>query len=320
MRDRRGIHGVATGLMTRRRALGAAGLLPFLAACGAAAGSAPATKSEYVVAPLQAAFGDLAGDLNRGKPMGDFLAKASGLAVKIYPPGDYTRAVTGLRDGSLDFAFVPALLYLRAHDDGGAEPLFRTQRPVDGKPAAAYTSIIAVRADSGINSLADLRGKRIAAVDATDAAGWVLPAAQLKKAGLDASRDAVVEYRKDGPETLVQVLGKKSDAAFASRHDLMDANVLKADPDAAKTLKVLATVEGAPLEVVAVRKGLDAKVLDKFKAAFRDLGDAQKATFTKDGKAQPILAQWNVSGLQEAKDADFAALREAAKTIGVKLK
>ena len=64
------------------------------------------------------------------------------------------------------------------------------------------------------------------------------------KAGLDAGRDAVVEYRRDGPDALVQVLNKKSDAAFASRHDLMDAAVLKADPDAATTLKVLATVEG----------------------------------------------------------------------------
>jgi phosphonate transport system substrate-binding protein len=253
--------------------------------------------------------------------MGDFLAKATGLAVKIYPPGDYTRSVTGLRDGSLDFAFVPALLYLRAHDDGGAQPLFRTQRPAaDGKPSAAFTSIVAVRADSGLGSLADLRGKHIAAVDATDAAGWVLPAAEMKKAGIDANRGAVVEYRKDGPDALVQVLNKKSDAAFASRHELMDAAVLKADPSAAQTLKVLATIEGAPLEVVAVRKGLDAKVLDKFKAAFKDLGDAQKATFTKDGKTQPILAQWNVSGLTEAKDGDFAALREAAKAIGVKLK
>jgi len=296
--------------------------MPFLAACGASTGggSAPATKSEYVVAPLQGAFGDLATDLNRGKPMGDFLAKATGLAVKVYPPGDYTRAVTGLRDGSLDFAFVPALLYLRAHDDGGADPLFRTQRPVDGKPATAFTSIIAVHTDSGINSLTDLKGKRIAATDAIDAAGWVLPAAQLKKGGLDAARDAVVEYRKDGPDALVQVLNKKSDAAFASRHDLLDAAVTKADPDAAKTLKLLATIEGAPLEVVAVRKGLDAKVLDKFKAAFRDLGDPQKATFTKDGKSQPILSQWNVSGLADTKDADFAALREAAKSIGVKLK
>ena len=45
-------------------------------------------------------------------------------------------------------------------------------------------------------------------------------------------------------------------------------DVLKADPDAARTLKVLATVDNAPLEVVAARKGLDARVVDRFRTAF----------------------------------------------------
>lgn len=310
--------------VSRKRLLSAAAALPFLAACGAAGGTssgAAATKSEYVVAPLQGAFGELAADLSRGKPLGDFLAKETGMAVKVYPPGDYTRSVTGLHDGSLDFAFVPALLYLRAHDDSGAEPLFRTLRPgVDGKAVPAFTSIIAVRADSGIGGVGDLKGKRVAAIDATDATGWVLPAAQVKKAGLDPARDVTVEYRKDGPDALVQVLNKKSDAAFAARNDLSDPAVAKVDPNAAQSLKLLTTIEGAPLEVVVARKGLDAKVLDKFKAAFKSLGDPEKATFAKDGKTQPILAQWGVSGLAETRDADYAALREAAKTIGVKLK
>jgi len=294
-----------------------------LASCGQAGGGTgggPATKTEYVVAPLQGNYGDLAIDISRGQPLADFLAKETGLKVKNYPPGDYARAVNGLTDGALDFAFVPAVLYLRAHDDGGAQVLFRTLRAgPDGKPTATFTSIVAVRADSGINSLADLKGKRVIGGDPSDAAGWVLPAAQLKRAGVDVRKDVTSTYAKDGADALVQVLGKKQDAAFASRGDLMSAAVMKADADAAKTLKIITTIEGAPLEVVAARKGLDAKAMDKFKAAFKDLGDAQKATVTAGGKAQPILAQWDVAGLTEAKDADFAALREAAKSIGVKL-
>src|SRR6266540_1166840 len=60
----KGITMLDVGHLTRRRLL-AAVPMPFLAACGASTGggSAPATKSEYVVAPLQGAFGDLATDL-----------------------------------------------------------------------------------------------------------------------------------------------------------------------------------------------------------------------------------------------------------------
>jgi hypothetical protein len=58
--------------------------------------------------------------------------------------------------------------------------------------------------------------------------------------------------------------------------------------------------------VVAARKGLDSKVLEKFKAALRAVSDPAKGTSTKDGKSQSILGQWGVSGLTETKDAEVA--------------
>lgn len=319
--------------VSRRSILSAGGIGPLalvLAACGqgggtASGGGGTATKSEYVVAPLLGNLNALVTSINRGQAMTDFLQKETSLGVKAFAPGDYNGTQIGLRDGTIDFAFLPALLFLRAQDDSGAQPLFRTIRPgVNKAPTPAFSGIIAVRADSGINTVSDLRGKNVFAGDPSDAASWVLPAAHLKKNGVDPTKDTKVQYRNSGADALVQLLGKKSDAAsfaaFASRQDLEHADVIKADADAAKTLKILATVENAPLDVIAARKGIDTKVVDKFRAAFKNLGDTSKATFTKDGKTEPILAQWGISGLAEAKDTDFAALREAAKTIGVRLK
>jgi phosphonate transport system substrate-binding protein len=312
----------------RREALrvAALGLPAVLGACGqtAAPGGGAgrsATKREYVVAPLLGDLNQLTTSISRAQPMADFLKKESGLGVRAFAPGDYAGTMIGLADGTIDYGFLPAVLYLRAADESGAQALFRTVRPGPGKaPTPTYSGIIAVRADSGLTGLADLKGKNIAVADPSDAAGWVLPAAHLKKNGVDPAKDARVQYRNSGADALVQLLGKKADAAFAARHDLEHADVLKADPEAATTLKVLATVDNAPLEVVAARKGLDSKVVDTFRAAFKSLGDPAKATYTKDGKTEPILGQWGVTGLVEAKGADFAALREAAKAIGVKLK
>lgn len=318
--------------VSRRSVMSAGGIGPLalvLAACGQGGGTAggggAATKSEYVVAPLLGNLNALVTSINRGQAMSDFLKKETSLAVKAFAPGDYGGTQVGLRDGTIDFAFLPALLFLRAQDESGAQPLFRTIRPgVNKAPTPAFSGIIVVRADSGINSVSDLRGKTVFAGDPSDAASWVLPAAHLKKNGVDPTKDTKVQYRNSGADALVQLLGKKSDAAsfaaFAARHDLEHADVIKADADAAKTLKILATVENAPLDVVAARKGIDAKVVDKFRAAFKSLGDTSKATFTKDGKTEPILGQWGVVGLAEARDADFAALREAGKAIGMKLK
>lgn len=318
--------GTAQRLLRRHILVVAGGAL---VACGQAGGSGAGgssggggvTKNEYVVAPLLGTVGQLTATTNRAQPLADFLKKEAGVNVKAFAPSDYAGTQIGLRDGTIDFAFLPALLFLRAQDESGAQALFRTVRVgANNAPSPAFSGIIAVRADSGINAVTDLKGKSIFAGDPSDAAAWVLPAAHLKKSGVDPAKDARVQYRNSGVDALVQLLGKKTDAAFAARHDLDHANVLKADPDAAKTLKILATVENAPLEVVAARKGIDAKVVDKFRAAFKSLGDPQRATFTKDGKTEPILGQWGVVGLVEARDADFAALREAGKAIGVKLK
>lgn len=313
---------------SRRSVLGAVGTAPLalaLAACGqsgaSAGGGGAATKSEYVVAPLLGELNALVTSTNRGQAMTDFLKRESGLGVKAFAPGDYAGTQIGLRDGTIDFAFLPALLFLRAQDESGAYALFRTVRPGTNKaPSATFTGIIAVGVDSGINGVGDLRGKSIFASDPADAAGWVLPAAYVKKNGVDPARDAKVQYRNTGADALVQLLGKKTDVAFAARHELEHADVLKADADAARTLKILATVDNAPLEVIAARKGIDGKVVETFRAAFKGLGDTSKATYTREGKTEPILAQWGIAGLVEAKDADFAALREAGKAIGVKLK
>ena len=323
---------LAAGTLRRRRLLytGAVGLPAtlLLAACGqagqtgaGAGGGGPTTKSEYVVSPLLGELNQLTTSISRAQPMADFLKKETGLGVKAFAPGDYAGTIIGLRDGTIDFGFLPAVLFLRTADESGAQALYRTVRPGPGKaPTPSFTGIIAVRADAGIAGLNDLRGKTIHASDPSDAAGWVLPAAHLKKNGVDPTKDARVQYRNSGADALVQLLGKKADAAFAAQHDLEHADVIKADPEAPGALKILATVDHAPLEVIAARKGIDSKVVDRFRAAFKSLGDTSRATFTRDGKTEPILGQWGIAGLVEAKDADFAALREAAKAIGVKLK
>lgn len=310
--------------MRRRMVVAVAPPALALVACGQAAGTGgggAATKSEYVVAPLLGDLNALVTSINRGTVMSDFLKKETSLGVKTFAPGDYAGTQIGLRDGTIDFAFLPAALFLRAQDESGVQALFRTVRPAANKaPTPVFSSIIAVRADSGINSLKDLAGKLIGVGDPSDATTWVMPGGHLKKNGVDPNKDARVQFRNSGADALVQLLGKKVEAAFAAKHDLEHADVLKADAEAAKAVKVLATVDNVPLEVVAARKGLDGKVVDKFRAAFKSLGDTSKATYTKDGKSEAILSQWGITGLVEAKDADFAALREAAKSIGMKLK
>ena len=84
----------------------------------------PATKNEYVVAPLLAELNNLVTSINRGAVMAEFLKKEAEVNVKTFAPGDYAGTQIGPRDGTIDFAFLPPALFVKAQDDSGAQALF----------------------------------------------------------------------------------------------------------------------------------------------------------------------------------------------------
>src|SRR5207244_6062947 len=85
------------------------------------------------------------------------------------------------------------------------------QSIIDG--SSTYRGIIVTRKDSGIKSIADLKGKRFAFVDPKSASGYVYPRAMLIEKGID-------------PETFF------SETIFAGSHDRVIAAVLNRRVDA----------------------------------------------------------------------------------------
>src|SRR5208337_5661133 len=62
-------------------------------------------------------------------PLRDYLAKATGTKVDLIIPTNYNATVEALGNGSLDFAYLGALTYVKAHDRYGVLPL--VQRSAD---------------------------------------------------------------------------------------------------------------------------------------------------------------------------------------------
>src|SRR5579883_2036662 len=62
-------------------------------------------------------------------PLRDYLAKAMGRKVELIIPTNYNATVEGLGNGSLDFAYLGGLTYLKAHARYGVLPL--VQRETD---------------------------------------------------------------------------------------------------------------------------------------------------------------------------------------------
>lgn len=101
-----------------------------------------------------------------------------GVPVKVFTPADYDGVVQGLLGGTLDYAWLGASAYAKVHlTDPDAVDVMLTKQNLDG--TTGYYSIGFARADSGITSVEDAKGKSFAFADPNSTSGYLVPAAEL---------------------------------------------------------------------------------------------------------------------------------------------
>ncbi|CAL4088009.1 unnamed protein product, partial [Meganyctiphanes norvegica] len=99
--------------------------------------------------------------------------------------------VAGVANGDADFATVDGGDMFRGHREYGILPVVGERYGVND---ASYFAVAVVRADSGINSLADLKGKKSCHTGIEKTSGWKIPVVTLLEAGLLKSGDC--DYAK----------------------------------------------------------------------------------------------------------------------------
>jgi phosphonate transport system substrate-binding protein len=101
-----------------------------------------------------------------------------GVPVKLFTPADYDGVIQGLLGGSLDYAWLGPSAYAKIYlTDPTAVDLKLTKQNKDG--STGYYSIGFARADSGITSMDDAKGKTFAFADPNSASGYLIPGAEL---------------------------------------------------------------------------------------------------------------------------------------------
>lgn len=107
-----------------------------------------------------------------------------GVPVKLYPAADYAGTIEGLKGGNLDFAELGASGYAAIYLDGAdlVEPIVTTEQ-VDG--STGYYSVLVARADSGLTSVDDLKGKSLGYADPNSTSGYLVPVVSFAQQGID---------------------------------------------------------------------------------------------------------------------------------------
>lgn len=119
--------------------------------------------------------------------MRDFFRDA-GLPIDYVLYSNYDRQVEALLAGQIDIAWNTNLAWVKVCHRTENRCRALAMRDVD----AEYKSIFVARTDSGITSLADIRGKRLALGSADSGQAAILPLEFLREAGVDAERECTV--------------------------------------------------------------------------------------------------------------------------------
>ena len=104
--------------------------------------------------------------------------------IKLMVAADYAGVIQAFAAKQLDICYMSPAAYASAwlESNGDVVPLVVTQE-ADG--STAYVSVLYVRADSAIHSLADMKGHSLAWADPNSASGYLIPRAEFRAQGID---------------------------------------------------------------------------------------------------------------------------------------
>jgi len=240
------------------------------------------------------------------------LEKATGLAWKVTTMTSYAAQVEGMCSGSIDVGFFAPLQMTLLIGKSCGTPVLGALRKdaTTGQLSTTYQSQILVRTDSGLNSIADLKGKKFAFVDPLSASGYVYPTLAIKnKTGQEPKTFFSQTIFAGGhPQAALAVFNKQVDAA-AMFIDARDS-LVAANPTIKTDTKVIDTAGPIPNDGVALRKGFPDDVGKTVTQALID--------YSKDaGGAKVFSALFQWDGIQPIDGKFYDPMKEAAALAGV---
>jgi phosphonate transport system substrate-binding protein len=173
----------------------------------------------------------------RFKLLGDYLSKKTGIPVEFTILSRYANIIESFTAEKMDGAFFGSFTGALAIQELGVVPL---ARPVNPDGSSTYKGYLFVRKNSGMRTVADMKGKKMAFVEQATTAGYVFPLAWLRGNGITSLEGFFSEYYFTGSHdaAIYAVLNKKADIG-ASKHSVYD-HVRKEEPRVDQELVILA--------------------------------------------------------------------------------
>jgi phosphonate transport system substrate-binding protein len=211
--------------------------------------------------------------MERYKPLAEYLTREAGIEIKLTILSRYGNIVESFSKGQMDAAFFGSFTGALAIQQLQVTPL---ARPVNLDGESTYHGLLYTRKDSGITSLADMKGKKFAFVDKATTAGYVFPLAYLHGQGITNLDAFFSEYFFTGShDASLQAVLNGGAQLGASKNSVYDAE-LRRDPSIAQKIAILARSAPVPSNGLCVRQDLDETIKTRLKAVLLDMERSEK--------------------------------------------
>ncbi len=238
-------------------------------------------------------------------PMVDFLEKALDAKVTYVPVTDYGAAVQALVAGQLDFVWLGGFTHVQSRNMAQVEPL--VMRDIDRE----FKSVFIASAESGIEKVEDIKGKKMAFGSKSSTSGRLMPSHFLmEQFKIDPSKDfdgaPVFSGAHDATVKFVES-GKVN--AGALNKEVWDRMVRENKVDTAK-VKVIWTTPGYVDYVWTARSAVPEDLRKRFKDAFLSLK-------VDDAGNKVVLDLQGARKFVPASKTDFDAIEKVALKLGL---
>ncbi|XFO68368.1 putative phosphite transport system-binding protein PtxB [Sporomusa silvacetica DSM 10669] len=241
------------------------------------------------------------------KALTNYLEKKTGLPVELFVATDYSGVIEAMRGGKLDIAYFGPFSYVLAADKANAEAYAVEKRKGSG---TSYKSLVITSPDSGIEKLADIKGRTYAFVDPASTSGNLIPRSFYKKNDIDPDKDfKSVVYAGGHDAAALAVKNHKVDAA--SMDDITYSNMKEKNLISDQDIKIIYQSDPIPGSVWAWRKDLPDTLKGTIKQAFLEVAKEDPAALSAYGG--------KVEDYAPANDADYNVIRETAKILNLDL-
>jgi phosphonate transport system substrate-binding protein len=292
--------------MNARRFVLLFALVAVLAFALAACGGDPDLGSEEN--PIVMSFvpsGDTQDIIASGDTLATMLTERTGFTVQSNVGTDFSSVREAMCAGQAHIGWLNTFNYVLANEQCGVDAALATSR----FGSTTYAGQIIVRADSGIATLEDLKGKVMCWVDPASTSGYIIPRIMLAANGVDPDNDFAQTIEAGSHNNVVtQVYNGDCDAGatFADARTGIEEEF----PDVLEQVVVLATTSDIPNDSVSFISDFPAEMRTEIVAALLDIAASPEGQ-------EALNTLYNIESLVESSDSFYDVFRADLSRAGI---